>query len=163
MIVVCPKALASNDSLSLERNFLKYYLSICKKKEKLANEVWETFRYKTLQLSADKDGAYERIAEYRGMFEPETLVLNAEFQEEEPKKEYSTEQMKEKTKSFLERNWADVELFITQTPENYKDLCKTKDIPLMSLSEFYLDCMSNDKNRDLLMRYWYKIYEEGRE
>lgn len=162
MIFLCPKALSSNDGENDEREFLKYYLSRSNKRAKLTNEVWETFRYKIIDGSgSNKDGAYELIAEFRGIFEPETLKLDEKFQEVEAIKDYSIDEMRESVNSFLKRNWADIDIFITQEKEKYKEVCDKYGIRVMNLSEFFLDFMDNDRGRALLESYWVKKIHEN--
>jgi len=162
MIFICPKALSSNDGENDEREFLKYYLSKYNKRAKLTNEVWETFRYKVIDGSdSNREGAYDFIAEYRGIFEPETLKLNEEFQEVKATKDYSIEEMRESVNSFITRNWADIDIFITQEKEKYQDVCDKYKIKVMNLSEFFLDFMDNDGGRALLESYWVKKIHEN--
>ncbi len=160
MLFLCPKALSSNDGNSLERDFIKYYLSINNKKARITNEVWETFRYKILTNSSNKEGAISRITEYRGVFEPEIQKLKDDFEEVEAMKEYNTSEMRDSVISFLKRNWADIDIFITTEPQIYKEVCDEFGINLMTLPEFYLDCMDNEIGRNSLMSYWGKIQEE---
>ena len=162
MIFLCPKALSSKDGEDDEREFLKYYLSKSNKRAKLTNEVWETFRYKTIDGSGtNKEGAYELIAEFRGIFEPEILKLDGEFQEIEATQDYSIEKMRESVNSFLIRNWADIDIFITQEKEKYNEVCDKYNIRIMNLSEFFLDFMDNDGGRSLLESYWVKKIHEN--
>ena len=160
MLFLCPKALSSNDSNSFERDFLKYYLSIKNEKATITNEVWETFRYKILTNSSNKAGAISRITEYRGIYKPEILKLKDNFEEVEAVKEYNTSEMRNSVISFLKRNWADIDIFITPEPQVYKEVCDEYGINVMTLQEFYLDCMNNEWGRNVLMSYWNKIQEE---
>lgn len=160
MIIICPKALSSNEN-SHERNFLKFYLSVQGKKVKIANEVWETFRYKIINNSQNKQSAYDTIADYRGIVEPEFPNIGKDFQETDPEKEYLPKEMQDKTKDFLKRMGDDVDLFITQEPEIYKEICSEKKINVMTLSEFLIDCMNNERGRNTLLSYWNKIQEEN--
>ena len=161
MILLCPKALSSNDGDGHEREFLKYYLSAENKKAKLTNEVWETFRYKVVTNSTNNDGAMNLIAWYRGIFEPEITRIGADFQEVEASTEHNTTQMRDSVINFLKRNWADITVFITQEKQIYQEVCNQNGINMMTLSEFYLDCMDTDGGRDILMAYWRKVREDN--
>lgn len=155
MIVLCPKAFSAKDEFSNERDFLKFYLSKTGKKAVLANEVWETFRFKFLKDFPDK--AEEYIADYRGFVKPEYSKIDKNFQEEKPVKEYTSEELILKTKDFLNRNWAEVEFFITTQKDLFEDI---KNIKIITLEEFYIQCMSGDSDRRILWEFWERIQNE---
>ena len=162
-IFICPKTLSSNDEDSHERDFLKYYLSVKGVKATIANEVWDTFRFKLMGDSSDKLGASRTIADYRGIVKPETPRIKEDNTEADPKKEYSLEEMREATKSLLRRNWADIDIFITQELDQYATLCQDVGIKHMTLAGFYLDCMAkDDKDRDIIVDHAIKRMDDKR-
>ena len=140
MLVLCPKAFSSNDGLSYEREFLKYYLSKTGKKAVIANEIWETFRYKLKKTNPEEKTANRLIAEFRGIFEPEELKIDENHQEVEPENEHNIDELNEKTKDLLERRWADIEIFITTDTQKFE---ATKKVKMMTLQEFLLNSMNN--------------------
>lgn len=151
MIVLCPKAFSASDDSKLERDFLKFFLTSRNIKAIITDEVWETFRFKMINNSTNKDNANDRIADYRGFIAPENLKLDENYGEIEAKKEYSIEELFQKTKNLIERRGVDIKLFITQEPEKYNDL-KDK-VEIKTLKGFYLDCMSG-KTRESLSSFW---------
>jgi hypothetical protein len=153
MIVLCPKAFSSADGLSHEREFLKYFLSRAGKKAFVANEVWETFRFKLINNNHDRDKVNKAIAEFRGVFQPEETILTEEHQEEEPKAEHTLDVMVEKTKDLIKRRWADIEMFITTEPDKFSGIAN---IEIITLQEFFFSFMSKDSDRRLLEEYWGK-------
>lgn len=155
MIVLCPKAFSAQDEFSNERDFLKFYLSKTGKKATLANEVWETFRFKFLK--AYPENAEEYIANFRGFVKPEYSKIDKDFQEEAPTKEYDSAELILKTKDFLRRNWAEVELFITTQKDLFSDIT---DIKIVTLEEFFIQCMSGDAERKILWEFWERIQDD---
>lgn len=160
MIVLCPKAFSSNDGLSHERDFLKYFLSKTGEKGIIANEVWETFRLKMFNSGADLNKIKGRIADFKGIFSPEEEKIGNDHQEIIPTNEYKLETLVDKTKNLLERRWAEISLFITTEPEYYEDVIKTRGIEMLTLQEFLLSNMRLDKNRSLLEEFWNKTQNE---
>ncbi|NQV14354.1 hypothetical protein HQ531_02765 [bacterium] len=59
--------------------------------------------------------------------------------------------MIEKTKSLIERNYADIDLIITDNANDYTNC--SKNIACMGIEEFFLHCMSIPKYRDLIEKY----------
>lgn len=156
MIVLCPQAFAGSSELQ-ERDFLMYYLSRTNQKAFIANEVWETFRLRILKQASSKEIAKNIIAHFRGVFNPEELKLDSLFNEIEPKKDYSPEELVEKTKDFVKRKWADIDLFITQEPEKYEGLIKVK---ILRLEEFFVEQMGNETSRNWITDFSYKTATE---
>jgi len=151
MIILCSKSFAGKGAV-FERDFLMYYLSkVCNKPQKafVANEVWEAFRFRVLENSDDKEVAERIIATFRGTFSPEDLRLNDNFDEQAPKKDYDEQELIERTRSFVDRKWADVEFFITQEPEKYSGL----KVKIRTLGEFYVECMNDDKLRTSIIDF----------
>jgi len=149
MIVLCPKAFSSADDLGHHRNFLKYYLSRKGVKAIVANEVWETFRFKIIKDNKP-EVANKLIAEFRGIFGPEETNIDKNHQEVPPKKEYDTNALIEKTKDLLTRRWADIDLFITTEPEKFKTI---KNIEISTLPEFLLSFTEDESSRKIVEEF----------
>lgn len=148
MIVTCSKAFAGSESAH-ERDFLKYYLSKTGQKAVLANEVWSSFRFRILKKSDDLELVEKVITHRRGKFCPEDVKLTEEHQEEEPI-DYDESVLFEKTKSLVNRRWADIDFFITQEPKKYS---LDNSVNIMTLSEFYFYCMTNSATRELVEEF----------
>ena len=153
MIVLCAKSLAGKE-LNMERDFLKYYLSRTGQKAVLADEVWEAFRFRVKKASTEEI-AEKIITHFRGVFEPENLKLNAEFQEEEPNN-HKDEKLYEITKDLVKRKWAEISFMITQEPEKFDGL----KVRRFTLEEFYLKCMEEEPLRELIRKFSLKYASE---
>ena len=105
MIVFCPKAFSNQISgknvHELERGFIKFLVSETRDKMIIANEIWETFRFKIIKDSPNKQEAINLIASFRSIFEPEEVFLDENHQEKTPKEEHTKEIMIEKTKILV--------------------------------------------------------------
>ena len=158
MIVLCPKAFSSADGLSHEREFLKYFLSRTGKKAFVANEVWETFRFKLINDTSNSGKNLDKtIADFRGVFQPEEMKKDEQHQEVEPQREHSLATMIEKTKDLIKRRWADIEIFITTEPATFAGIA---DIEIVTLQEFLIGFMEKDSDRRILEEFWGKIQRE---
>jgi hypothetical protein len=157
MIVLCPRAFSAADGLSHERDFLKYFLSRTGRKGIVANEVWETFRFRVKKTNNNENLVEKTIAEFRGIFNPEELIVDENHREKEPEKEHDTKVLIEKTRDLLKRRWADIEMFVTTEPDKFNDI---ENISILSLQEFLLTFMDNDNGRKLLEEFWGKIQRE---
>ena len=149
MIVLCPLAFAGKD-LTFERRFLISYLSRTGKKGIVANEVWDAFRFRHIQ-SSTLEVAEKIIVHMRGSFKPENFRLKLNYEEEEPK-DSTNEVMLAKTKSLLERTWAEIEIFITQEPEKYQGL--EHQPKMVTLQEFLEQCMGDINTRHIVEDYF---------
>ena len=155
MIVICHKSLDSV-GLDLERDFLKNHLARTSKKHAVvANEVWDTWRNKVLskyQGSASK----QLIGLYRGWVQPEIIYLDENYKEREPKLIVKEEGMIEKTKDLVDRKWADIDVFITETPEKYGSV----KVKMMTLGEFFLNAMNDENKRPLIEGFMRRRVQE---
>ncbi len=154
MIIFCPEAFISQISGknigSLEKEFIEFFIVEIKNKAIVANETWGTFRFKILRDSSEENKALEFIASFRSIFRPEELFLE-NHQEIPASEEFSKSIMVEKTKSLIERNYADIEVIITPNAAEY-ETC-SKGIPCMTVEDFYVHCMSVPRYRDLIEKY----------
>ena len=155
MIVFCPEDFIDQVSGKkvhwLERGFIKFVVSEVRTKLIIANETWETFRFKILADSPDKDEANNLIASFRSIFEPEEIFLDEKHQEKPATQEYSKTTMIEKTKNLIERKYADIEIIITKDRVEYKEC--SKNIPCMDAEDFFIHCMSIPRYRDIIEKY----------
>ncbi|MCK5177349.1 MAG: hypothetical protein KAQ92_06490 [Candidatus Aenigmarchaeota archaeon] len=137
MIFLCPKALAGTDC-SYEHGFLIDYISASGTKAKVANEVWDAFRFHILSKNSDKTKGERIISNFRGFFEPETIRQKPDFTEINPifVDEKTT---LEKTKDFIMRKGAEIDYFLCQEPEKYQGLKKKP----ITLHQFLIDRMGD--------------------
>lgn len=157
MIIFCPESFTNQISPSpsrLAKGFVKFYASETKHKMIIANEVWETFRFKLLKDSSEQKNAYSLIFGLRSIFKPEEVLLD-DHKEIEAKNEYSKEEMIKKTKDLIKRNYLDVEAVVTTSPEKFKDI--PIDINYMNIEQFYDYCIKTEKYREMIIRYWRMI------
>jgi hypothetical protein len=156
-IFLCPKAFRSTDDFAIQRDFLGYYLARRGMKALISDALWDAFRYRlTASNGEDTSPAIDGIlAEMRGLFEPENLRTDKVTYEEIPAdRDYSEDELTNATIDYLERNWADVETFITTTPEHYEEIIAEKNIRMITLEDFYLDCMNDHTTRELMEDFW---------
>ena len=143
MIVLCHKALAGTGAI-LEREFFKYFISRIGKRAVVANEVWSAFRYRT--IATQGRNAKDMINGYRGFVRPETINLNENYEEFEPK-DYCEKELIKASQDLVERKWGEVDYFIRQLPEKYASV---KTVTQLSLEEFYASCMDNAETRTIV-------------
>jgi len=155
-IFLCPKAFRSNDDFSLQRDFLQYYISRKGIKATITDELWEAFRFRISQANENNETIIEGIlADLRGSYLPENLRTDKiTFQEIPAEKDYTDEELIASTNSFIERNWADIDLFITINPDKYSEKTSEKQVKVMTLEDFYLDCMNDQETRELMEAFW---------
>ncbi len=146
-IVLCSKAFAGKDNM-FYREFLRFYLLTHSEYATVANEVWDTWKFKIHQQYPTN--ASQIITHRRGYIRPENNRLNpTTFREPEPK-DYSS-QLFDKTGDLVKRIWAEVSIFITEEPETYKSLKSV--VKMMNLEEFYLSQMETEEGRNLLQQF----------
>lgn len=155
MIVFCPEAFISQVSGKnvnwLEKGFIEFFVLEVRNKNIIANETWETFRFRIVADSPDKEEAINLIASFRGIFKPEEIFLDEDHQEKAPKQEYSKTIMVEKTKDLITRNYVDIEIIITSNEKEYMEC--SKDIPCKKIEDFFIYCMSSPKYRNIIEKY----------
>jgi len=136
VIVLDHKALASSKPGIYERDYLKFYLSVTSQKAIVSNRVWESFR-KNIISKNGPDMAQEIIATYRGIVQPETVFFDDNFEEKQPEKVYTEEELIESTKDLLDRYEYRVRYFICGG--NKPDY--PNNIYVLEVEEFYYHCM----------------------
>ncbi len=155
MIVFCPEEfinqISGKEVRWLEKGFVEFFSSETKNKMIVSNETWETFRFKVINDSPDKNEALNLIASFVSIFNPEELFLDDNHQEKSPSQEHTKIVMIEKTKSLIERNYADIEIIITNNNKNYVECAKS--IPCVNIEGFFSYCMSIPKYRDIIEKY----------
>lgn len=155
MIVFCPEAFISQVSGKnvnwLEKGFIEFFVLEVRNKNIIANEIWETFRLKMMANSPNKEEAIKSIASFRGIFKPEEIFLDENYQEKVPEQEYSKTIMVEKTKDLITRNHIDIEIIITSNEKEYNQC--SKDIPCRNIEGFFIHCMSIPRYRNIVEKY----------
>jgi hypothetical protein len=150
MIILCHKALAGVSTF--ERQFLTDYLVATRQKGFVANEVWDTFRWKLIDRFGTEDAA--RIGDWRALYRPEEIRL--QNHQEVPAKQHEEAVLVAKTSSFVER-MKGVSIFITSNPELYQDIPNVK--PL-TLNEWYVKMMADEPTRQLMQESIQKFCRE---
>ena len=140
MIILCHKALAGVSTF--ERQFLTDYLVATRQKAVVANEVWDTFRFKLVARFGNEDAA--RIGDWRALYRPEEIRL--QNHQEVPPKEHDEATLIASTRSLAER-MKGVSIFITTNPELFNDI---RDVKPLTLTEWYVKMMADEPTRQLM-------------
>lgn len=166
MIILCPKALVSlfstdiSPTSGLEKEFIKRMFSKCIPKAIVPNEVWEAFRYRIKNNSENKTNAEKVIAFCRSIVEPEFEKLDNDYQEIEPAKDYTPEELIEKTKELIQRKYAEIEILITPNPEVFQNIPEVRDITILTIEGYYMYNMVNMHKRHWIEEFLNEMQKE---
>ena len=155
MIVLCPKAFSQyilRETPHPEAGFLKEYVSNTDKAY-VCNEVWETFRMNIIENSENKENAEGHIVHQRAFIRPEEIKRNNEHEEEPAKEIHSSDVLITKTKSLIERNYADIDIFLTPDASSYTGTPNIDKVKVMDVGRFFVEAMGDEKLRIMIENY----------
>lgn len=163
MYILCPKAVKQylySETPYPDAGFLKEFFSNTEKCV-VANEVWETMRYVWLFKSSNIKNAKEQMVHFRGFLRPEETIRGSDSEEIIPNTEHNNDILIGKTKELIERNYADIDFFITPDKDKFKDVKNIDKVRIINVEEFFIWCMDEEKYRKIMERYFTKLKYDG--